>query len=237
MSTIRSLAMKVATAFYEESGASAGTTVDNSCPHAEETPSKRPRLSAIKLAYASHGLDMPLSPAAPASSPWDNGNHASSSSTQRTPKIIVEDEIERYKQVAKSVCTSDTVNEWWGKPAQVLSFPCLSQVAGALFGMKPGSGGLECDIGSFGDVISRRRGSLNTGMVEASLMLKLNGDLLSYDTTKVVNLGKEWRNSIPTRAEYPRNYHGDESEDDADNEDGGAGNSGNNVDNSNGSSS
>ena len=68
-------------------------------------------------------------------------------------------------------------------------------------------------------------------------MLKINGDLLSYDTTEFVDLGKEWRNSNPTRAEYPRNYHGDESEDDADNEDGGVGNNGNNGDNNDGSSS
>ena len=52
-------------------------------------------------------------------------------------------------------------------------------------------------------------------------MLKVNGDLLSYDTTKVADLGKEWRNSNPIRAESPQNYHGNESEDDADNEDGG----------------
>jgi len=62
-------------------------------------------------------------------------------------------------------------------------------------------------------------------------MLKLNGDLLSYDTTKVVNLGKQWRKSIPTRAEYLRNYHGDESEDNADTEDGGVGNNGDNGNN------
>ena len=75
-------------------------------------------------------------------------------------------------------------------------------------------------------------------MVKASLMSNLNGDLLSYDTTnKVVNLGKEWRNSNSIRAEYPQNYHGNESEDDADNEDGGVGNKGNNGNNSNGSSS
>jgi len=63
--------------------------------------------------------------------------------------------------------------------------------------------------------------------------LKLNGDLLSDDTTnKVVDLGKEWRNSNSIRAEYPQNYHGNESEDDADNEVGGVGNNGNNGDNS-----
>ena len=39
--------------------------------------------------------------------------------------------------------------------------------------------------------------TLNTVMVKASLMLKVNGDLLSYDTTKVFDLGKEWRNSNP----------------------------------------
>jgi len=36
-------------------------------------------------------------------------------------------------------------------------------------------------------------------MVKASLMLKVNGNLLSCDTTKVVDLGMEWRNSNPIR--------------------------------------
>ena len=64
---------------------------------------------------------------------------------------------------------------------------------------------------------------VNTVMVKASLMLKLNGGLLSYVTTiKAVDLGKEWRNSNTIRrAEYPQNYHGNELDDDADNEDGG----------------
>jgi hypothetical protein len=73
-------------------------------------------------------------------------------------------------------------------------------------------------------------------MVKASLMLKINGDLLSYDTTKVVDLGKEWRNSNPIRAES-KTITAIKSEDGADNEDGGVGNNGNYGDNNDGSSS
>ena len=40
--------------------------------------------------------------------------------------------------------------------------------------MKPGSGGLECDIGGIRDVISERRGSLGPGMVAVAMFLKLN---------------------------------------------------------------
>ncbi len=50
-------------------------------------------------------------------------------------------------------------------------YPCLPMVAKAIFGMLPGSGALECDIGGFKDIIAPKRGLLDPGMVEVLLMV------------------------------------------------------------------
>jgi hypothetical protein len=78
-----------------------------------------------------------------------------------------------------------------------LDFPCLSQVTSALFGMKPGSGGLECDIGSIVNVICRRRHSLGPGMDEACMIIKLNKDRIVRGPDKVMDLRKTGKASIP----------------------------------------
>jgi hypothetical protein len=90
---------------------------------------------------------------------------------------------------------------------QIQDFPCLSQVASALFGMKPGSGGLECDIGSMGDVIGRRRGSLGPGIVEASMMIKLNKDRIVRDVMMVKEYPTSWKAFIPKRPDDPADYY------------------------------
>jgi hypothetical protein len=88
-------------------------------------------------------------------------------------------------------------------------------VASALFGMKPGSGGLECFIGSMGDVIGRRRGSLGPGMVEASMMIKRNKDRIVRDPLMVEEYPTTWKGFIPKRPDDPADYYMDpEHEDD-----------------------
>lgn len=71
---------------------------------------------------------------------------------------------------------------------------CLSHVAFALFGFLPGSGSLECDIGGFSDIIGQRCVSLEPGMVEASMVLNLNKDLLLGEGGES---SKNWRQIIP----------------------------------------
>jgi len=140
-----------------------------------------------------------------------------SQGAMNSPQAIVEDEISRYMRVEVSVCEYEDVHCWWGSSQQTLEFPCLSQVAGALFGMKPGSGGLECDIGSMGDVIGRRRGSLGPGMVEASMMIKLNKDRIVRDPLMVEEYRNTWKGFVPKRPDDPADYYDDpEEEEDAD---------------------
>jgi hypothetical protein len=135
-----------------------------------------------------------------------------------SPQAMAEDEISRYMQVPRSACVYSNAHQWWGNPAQIKAFPCLSQVASALFGMKPGSGGLECDIGGMSDVISRRRGSLGPGMVEASMMIKLNKDRIVRDPTLVEELPKTWKDFIPKRPTDPADYYSEPEQEDADDE-------------------
>jgi hypothetical protein len=119
-----------------------------------------------------------------------------------SPQAIVDDEIDRYtEEVDNAACTYDNVHEWWDHSKQIHDFPCLSQVASALFGMKPGAGGLECDIGSMGDVIGRRRSSLGPGIVEASMMIKLNKDRIVREDPMMV---KEYRTSWKAKRYIPR---------------------------------
>jgi hypothetical protein len=83
--------------------------------------------------------------------------------------------------------------------------------------LKPGSGGLECDIGSMGDVIGRRRGSLGPGMVEASMMIKLNKDRIVRDPMLVKEYRTSWQAFIPKRPDDPADYYmNNESEDEDD---------------------
>jgi hypothetical protein len=62
-----------------------------------------------------------------------------------------------------------------------------------------------------GDVISRRRGSLGTGMVEAIMMIRLNKGMIVRDVTHVESLPNSWKEYIPDRPDYPTDYF-DESE-------------------------
>jgi hypothetical protein len=69
-------------------------------------------------------------------------------------------------------------------------------------------------------VISRRRGSLNPGMVEASMMIKLNKDFIVRDPTLVEEHRQTWKDFIPKRPDDPADYYDVPEEEDADDDDG-----------------
>jgi hypothetical protein len=68
-----------------------------------------------------------------------------------------------------------------------------------------------------GDVIGRRRGSLGPGMVEASMMIKLNKDRIVRDPMLVKEYRTSWQAFIPKRPDDPADYYmNNESEDEDD---------------------
>mmetsp|Transcript_16268 Transcript_16268/g.21285 ORF Transcript_16268/g.21285 Transcript_16268/m.21285 type:complete len:167 (-) Transcript_16268:30-530(-) len=77
-----------------------------------------------------------------------------------------------------------------------------------IFGMLPGSGALECDIGGFKDIIAPKRGLLDPGMVEVLLMVRLNKPLTEYDIGKIATLPCDtWQTKIPKgRPTLPTDY-------------------------------
>ncbi len=97
--------------------------------------------------------------------------------------------------------------------------PGYSRVAFGLLGMLPGAGGLECDIGGVGDIIGSKRGSLDPGLVEVNLMLRVNKSLQETETIKVPRLGDKWKEHIPVRPSYPEDYFEGEEEEDEHNKD------------------
>ncbi len=78
--------------------------------------------------------------------------------------------------------------------------------------MLPGAGGLECDIGGVGDIIAPKRGSLDPGLVEVNLMLRVNKTLQELETINTKRLGSNWQQQIPKRPYYPADYFEDEEE-------------------------
>ena len=124
----------------------------------------------------------------------------------------IEVEIKQFLLEDGSACSYENVQAWWARASTKIKYPHLSHVAYALFGFLPGSGSLECDIGGFSDIIGRRRGSLKPGMVEASMMLKLNKDLLEFDPSHVKEYSKTWKQMVPDRPEYPSEFFEEEGE-------------------------
>ena len=84
----------------------------------------------------------------------------------------------------------------------------MQKVAKAIFSMLPGSGGLENDIGAFKDIISPKRESLDPGMVEVLLVVKLNKSLAEFNTleVKVLRRGDTWKEKLPRRPDFPADY-------------------------------
>jgi hypothetical protein len=127
----------------------------------------------------------------------------------------VDSEIQDYKtlgatwkhgRVSRSLVEC-TVIEWWCKWG-CKDFPILSKVALAIFGVLPGSGGLECDIGGFKDVIGPKGSRLDPAAVEMHLVVDKNKDLLELDPRKQCQLPeKNWEQMYPTRPPSPIDYY------------------------------
>jgi hypothetical protein len=68
--------------------------------------------------------------------------------------------------------------------------------------------------------ISQRRGLLGPGMIEASMMIKLNKDRIIWDPALVEEHRKTWKALIPKRLDSPADYYDEPEEEDVDNDDG-----------------
>lgn len=88
-----------------------------------------------------------------------------------------------------------------------IKFPSLTQVSQAILSMKPGAGGLECDICSMKDVVSSKWGSLDPGLAEAFMILKMTKDKIAINTKAVQKLHSNWRSYIPKHKMFLTEYH------------------------------
>jgi hypothetical protein len=101
--------------------------------------------------------------------------------------------------------------EWWCSHTVQFEFPALSRVAVGFYGMLPGSGCLENDIGQLGHILSQKRASLSPGMAEAMMLVKLNKELRTNDVSKIPKLdSKDWTDKIPDRVDLFSAYNEEE---------------------------
>jgi hypothetical protein len=76
--------------------------------------------------------------------------------------------------------------------------PYLVEVATALLPSKPESSGLECDFGSFSDIITPKRSLVGGRFAKALMVLKLNKHLMPYNPKVLILLDNSDReNRIP----------------------------------------
>jgi hypothetical protein len=206
---IRSLGVRVASVIFHDR-----LDVEQAVPADRIAPATKKRrivetAEAMDDLYSSMGMEA----ASPIQHRFENRNIEG----LVTPESIVDEEIKRYQRLRNITdpdCSHEDIDKWWGKKQQRDDFPCLAQVAGALFGMKPGSGGLECDIGGMNDIITRHGGSLRPGLVEASVMVKLNKDLKNLNPTTVHGYKATWEAFIPQHPIFPIDYMDDNEDDD-----------------------
>lgn len=153
--------------------------------------SKRPRICVRSALESVSALDELLGAAARPREP------GAGSSENQSPESVVAAEIAHLQSIDECVCCPNTVLAWYNQPIQLTNLPCLSQVASALYALKPSSGGLECDLGSMNDVLCPKRASLGAGYVEVEMMLRLNRHLIPSDPLRVKQLDSDWRDYIP----------------------------------------
>ena len=118
-----------------------------------------------------------------------------------------DEEIKQYQEmcihrdgVFKLECNRNKkINEWWCNDRVQNVFPGLSRVALGFCGMLPGSGALECDIGTITDYLTPKRSSLSPGLVEAMSVVRINKVLVEEDSSKIVKYGNDWQQKIPSR--------------------------------------
>jgi hypothetical protein len=173
--------------------------------YAESPPRKKKRRSlAATMGYAS-----PES-----ASSIGNGSPARSQDLLSVSEQV-DSEIQGYKTLgatwkhgreSRSLVDCSAI-EWWCKWG-CKDFPILAKVALAIFGILPGSGGLECDIGGFKDVIGPKRSRLDPAAVEMHLVVDKNKDLSELDPGKLCQLPeKNWERMYPTRPPSPIDYY------------------------------
>jgi hypothetical protein len=82
----------------------------------------------------------------------------------------------------------------------------------AIFGVLPGSGALECDIGGFKDIVGPKRatGRMDPAAVEMHLVVNKNDDLTELDPGRLEPLPRSWERLYPTRPSSPIDYYEDE---------------------------
>ena len=126
-------------------------------------------------------------------------------------KALARDEIHDFKSFSskkndeknplRQLASYDyrTMNQWYVEPPILSKWPALARVALGFYGMVPGSGGLECDIGALSDLLSPKRSRLDPGIVEVQAMIRLNKGMQVVDSTKIHQLGGDWETKIPKR--------------------------------------
>jgi hypothetical protein len=91
---------------------------------------------------------------------------------QLNPHEVASKEIRYYQKIEKDQWPKfeDTLT-WWKSRHVLQHLPCMSQVALALLGCLPSSGGLECDFSKQNGVLYSRHASLGQGFLETELLL------------------------------------------------------------------
>jgi hypothetical protein len=149
------------------------------------------------------------------------GTPASPAAAVRSVPEQVDDEMQRYKTLSRwwpySKQDREIVGinaiEWWLKYAEDerINLPCLTKVALAIFGVLPGSGALECDIGGFKDILGPKRSRMDPAAVEMHLVVDKNKDLTELDPGKLERIPQSnWDRLYPRRPVSPVDYHEDE---------------------------
>ncbi len=131
------------------------------------------------------------------------------------PQQKARNEINYYQAITPDQWpTFDETLNWWHSRVIREAMPCLSQVATAILGCNPSSGGLECDFGFLKDVIKPKRAALGQGFVEVEMMLKMNKHLFFMNPEKVLWLPNDkWQEYIPQRTPTNEGLLGDFDDD------------------------
>lgn len=103
-------------------------------------------------------------------------------------------------------CTFSNSPQGWSKLSPRTVFPRFPQVVSCLLACKPGSGGLECDIGGFGVIISPKLDSLRPIMVEVIMILKLNKSRTQLSPFLVQSLCNNRKDRNSRHPVYPGDY-------------------------------
>ena len=178
----------------------------------QETLLSPPRKKRKSLAGSMYGSPDSFSTCSPSQSP---------TVAARTMPEQVDDEIQRYKTLSRwwpynkrdRELVGINAIEWWIKYGNDLrvNLPCLTKVALALFGVLPGSGALECDIGGFKDILAPKRARMDPAAVEMHLVVDKNGDLNELDPGRLERIPQSnWARFYPNRPVSPVNYHEEE---------------------------